>query len=122
MRVLIPFLDEVFDLRTQVRFGFNIDTSQALPWEDAEPLCHVIPPRTMPRSAVHDKARMVGEPFVDVLAMLRPDMVAHEMNAAEGLVKLRVQCLQKGDACPLTRPFITLPIAGQNECQRRQRD
>ena len=60
MRVLIPFLDELFDLGTQVIFGFKIDDSQALPLEDAEPLFDLIHPRAMHRCEMHNKARMVG--------------------------------------------------------------
>lgn len=44
MRVLIPFLDELIDLCTQVIFGCKVDDSQALPLEDAEPLFDLIHP------------------------------------------------------------------------------
>ena len=37
-------------------------------------------------------------------------MVAHEMHDADVLVKLRVQCLQKGHEFSLTLPCITVPI------------
>jgi hypothetical protein len=38
MGMLIPFLDELFNLLTQVVFGINIDASQALPLDNATPL------------------------------------------------------------------------------------
>jgi hypothetical protein len=58
--VLIPFLDELFDLHTQMVFGFTIDDSQALVLDNAELLFDLNHPRTMHRCKVHDKARMVG--------------------------------------------------------------
>lgn len=42
--------------------------------------------------------------------MMRADIAAHEMDKADVLAKLRVQCIQKGDKFPLSLPFITLPI------------
>ena len=37
-------------------------------------------------------------------------MVAHEMHDTDVLVKLRVQCLQKGHEFSLTLPCVTVPI------------
>ena len=42
--------------------------------------------------------------------MMRADIVAHEMDNTDVLVKLRVQCVQKGDKFPLSLPFITVPV------------
>ena len=58
--MVIPFVNELSDLRIEVVFGCKIDDSQALPLEDAEPLFDLIHPRTMHGCEVHDKARMVG--------------------------------------------------------------
>jgi hypothetical protein len=44
MRVLIPFLNELIDLCTQVICGCKIGDSQALPWEDAESMFDLIHP------------------------------------------------------------------------------
>ena len=60
MRVLIPLLNELFDLHTQMVFGFTIDDSQALALDNAELLFDLIHPRKMHRCKVYDKARMVG--------------------------------------------------------------
>ena len=59
MRLVIPFVDELSDLRIEVVFGFKIDDSQALPLEDREPLFDLIHPRTLHGRDVHNKARMV---------------------------------------------------------------
>src|SRR5262244_2941736 len=79
----------------------------------------------MPRCEVHDKARMVGEPFSDVFPMMRADMVAHEMNGADALVNLRIQRFQKSAEFPLPLPLRTVPIdlaragvKGRNEMER----
>jgi hypothetical protein len=68
VRVLIPFLDALFDLGTQVICGVNIHDTQALALKDAAPLFDLMHPRTMPRCTVHDNARMVGEPFSERLS------------------------------------------------------
>jgi hypothetical protein len=44
MGMLIPFLDELFTLLTQVVFGVNIDDSQALPLDNATPLFNLVHP------------------------------------------------------------------------------
>jgi hypothetical protein len=94
VRVLIPFLDALFDLGTQVICGVNIHDTQALALKDAAPLFDLMHPRTMPRCTVHDNARMVGEPFSDFFTMMRTDMVAHEVNCTDLLVNLRIQRFQ----------------------------
>ena len=110
MRVLIPFLDELFDLRTQVIFGVKIHDAQALALKDAEPLFDLIHPRTMYWCEVYNKARMVGEPCSDFFTMVRTDIVAYEVNRVDVLVNLCIECFQKGDAFPLPLPLITVPI------------
>jgi hypothetical protein len=44
MCLLSPFLDELFNLLTQVVFGVKIDDSQALPWDKAKPLFNLVHP------------------------------------------------------------------------------
>ena len=44
MRVLIPFMNELFDLRLEVLCRFKISDTQAFALEDAEPLFHLIHP------------------------------------------------------------------------------
>ena len=60
MRMLIPFVNELVELRTQVVFGFKIHDSQAFALEDTEPLFHLIHPGAMHGGEVHDKAWMLG--------------------------------------------------------------
>jgi hypothetical protein len=110
MRVVIPFLDERFKLRTQVIFSCKVDDSQAFPLDNADPLFDVIHPRTMHGCEMHDNTRMVGYPFADFFPMMGTDMVAHQMNGMDALVTLGIPRFQKGDAFPLTLPFITVPI------------
>jgi hypothetical protein len=44
MCLVIPFLDELFNLLTQVVFGVKIDDSQALPLDNATPLFNLVHP------------------------------------------------------------------------------
>ncbi len=60
MRILVPFTHELLKCHTQVLFGFNIHNAQTFALENAEPLCHLIHPRTMYRREVHHNARMLG--------------------------------------------------------------
>jgi hypothetical protein len=41
---LIPFINKLVNLGSQVVFGFNINDAEACAWPDAEPLFHVIHP------------------------------------------------------------------------------
>jgi hypothetical protein len=110
MRLVIPCVDELSDLRIEGIFGFNIDASHALPLEDREPLCDLIPPRTMHGREVHNNARRVGYPLLNFLPMRRTDMVAHEMDGTDALINLQIQRFQKGNAFPLPLPVITVPV------------
>lgn len=60
MSILIPFLNELANLDSQVVFGFDIDAAEPVAWQDAAPLFHLIHPRTMPGGEVEDKAGMLG--------------------------------------------------------------
>jgi hypothetical protein len=61
--MLIPLLDELYDLCTPVIFGVKIDDAQALAWKDAEPLFALMHPRTMYGAEVYHKARTGGTMF-----------------------------------------------------------
>ena len=68
----------------------------------------------MNRREVKGKARMLHQPFSDFFAMMRTDMIAHEMNRLDALVNLRVPLFKKGDELLLTRAWVTLP----KDCSR----
>ena len=63
---------------------------------------------------MHDKAWMLGEPSGDLLAMMRTDVVTHEMNRPDVLGNLLVHMFQKGDAFllpfKLPRQFGAVPL------------
>src|SRR5215207_2164806 len=59
---------------------------------------------------VHHKPRMLGEPLGDVFAMMRTDIVTHQMDRPDVLSNLPVQVFQEGDAFLLPFAFITLSI------------
>ena len=59
---------------------------------------------------VHHKARMLGDPSGDLLAMMCADIITHEMNRPDGFRNLLVQVFQKGDAFRLPFAVITPPI------------
>jgi hypothetical protein len=60
--------------------------------------------------AVHNQARMVGSPLLNVLALMRAHMVAHEMDGTDALIHLPSHRFPKGDGCPRPLPVITVPI------------
>jgi hypothetical protein len=51
-----------------------------------------------------------GEPCSDFSPMLRTDVVADEVNGADGLVNLGIHCVQAGDEFPRPLPLITMSI------------
>jgi hypothetical protein len=110
MRLLIPRTDELFKLRAQVGFCWNIRPAQTLALQDAEPLFDVMPPRTRHGCAVHHQPRRLGEPSGDVLAMRRTDRLAHQMNRPAGRGNLPVSRVEEGDACLLAWACITVPL------------
>jgi hypothetical protein len=93
-----------------VLFGVQIHHVQALALPDAAPLFDVSHPRTMPRGAGHDKARIAGESLSALFPMMRTDMVAHEGKGAEALVHRRLQGVQTSDEVPLPLALITVPL------------
>ena len=80
MRVLIPFTNELSNLGLEVVFRFEIGDAQAFALQDAEPLLHLIHPRAMNRREVKDKAWVFHQPVADFFAVMRADIIAHEMN------------------------------------------
>ena len=110
MSILIPFLNELANLGSQVVFGFDIDDSEPFALQDAEPLFDLIHPRTMHGGKVEDQSGMFGEPLADLLSMMCADIVTHEMNVGDMRLNLPVQLFQKGDACLLPFAVIALPI------------
>jgi hypothetical protein len=63
---------------------------------------------------VNDKARVFHQPLADFFAVMRADIIAHEMNRLDVLVNLRVHLCKKGDEFLLTFAWVTLPI----DCSR----
>ena len=120
MRLLIPFTNEVLTLYAQVVCRDEIDDAQALVLQDTELLFHLIYPRTMHGCEMHDKSWMLGEPSGDLLAMMRTDVVTHEMNRPDVLGNLLVHMFQKGDAFllpfKLPRQFGAVPL-GEDTAQ-----
>ena len=108
--MVIPCREALCALRSEVIFGGKIDDSQALPLKDRAPLFDRIHPRTMHGRAVHHNARMVGEPWLNFLPMMRPDVVAPAMDGTDARINLQIQRFQKGQAFPLPLPVIPGPI------------
>jgi hypothetical protein len=110
MCLLIPFTNERFQLCPQVVVGCKIHDAQALALKNTQPLLHLIHPGTMHGREVHHNAWMLGYPRPDFLAMMRTDMIAHQMNRVDVGVNLCLHRFQEGDKLPLTLPFLTVPI------------
>ena len=60
MSRLIPCLNELANLGSQVVLGFESDDAEPFALQDAEPLFDVIHPRTMHGGKVADQAGMRG--------------------------------------------------------------
>src|SRR5215510_1226802 len=59
---------------------------------------------------VHYKAWMMSQPLSDLFAMMRTDIVAHQMNRADMLLNLDIHGFEKGDEFPLPLALITVPV------------
>ena len=110
MCLLIPCLNELVQLCTKMIFGCKIHNAQALALKDTEPLFHLIHPGAMYGREVHDKAWMLREPRADLLAMMRTDMVAHQLNRADGLIDFPIHRFKKGHEFPWPFTVITVPV------------
>ena len=121
MRVLIPFTNELFDLGLERLLRVKLSDPQAFALEDAEPRLDLVHPGAGHRREVKDQAEVLGEPLADCLAVVRTDMIAHEMNRLDRGDNLRVQLFQKGDEFLLTLTGGTVPKDGARtgiECRK----
>ena len=64
----------------------EIDDAQSFPLEDAEPLFDLIHPGAMDGRMMELEAGMVGQPGFDLLALVHPQVVEHDVNRGYGRV------------------------------------
>jgi Bacterial regulatory protein, Fis family len=110
MRLLIPFTDKLLKLRAQVILRGKVHNAQSLALQDAEPLFHLIHPRTVHGREVHHKPRVRGEPSGDFFSVMRTHIVTHEMNRPDVGGNLPIQMFQKGAEFLLAFAGKTLPV------------
>jgi len=75
MRVLIVFRDKGHQLVAEISFGGKIRNPQSFALQNTEPLLHLIHPGTMDRRMVKAKPGMRGEPGLNLLALMHPEIV-----------------------------------------------
>ena len=102
MRVLFPFTNERFDLGVELCFRVKIRDPQAVALEDAAPRLHLIHPGAVHQREVTERPGVLGSPLADLLAAVRPDVIAHEVNRLEVWGYLRIQLFKKGHELLLT--------------------
>lgn len=107
---MVPFANELLDLRLKVGLGLEVSDAETLPLENREPLLYLVHPGTVDRGEMKDEARMPLQPFADLLAMVRRDVVADEVNRLDRLGDLRFEMLEKGDKFLLSLAPVTLPV------------
>ena len=107
--MLIPFANKLAQLGVEVLLRVKVGDAQALALEDAEPLLHLIHPRAVHGRKVEDKARVFCEPLSHFFAVMRTDIVAHEMNGLDVLPNLHIQLLKECYELLLTLAWVTLP-------------
>lgn len=95
--MLIPLADELFEFSAQVGFGGEIGDAKSLSLQNAEPLFHLIHPRTVDGRKMETKARMLFQPSLDLLARVHPEIVTHNMNMLNGGSHLFFHVREKSD-------------------------
>ena len=76
----------------------------------------------MHRCKVHHETWMLGQPCADFFAMVRADVVTHEMNRADLLVNFPVQRFEKVDELSLALPVITVPVDLARTCVKGRKE
>jgi hypothetical protein len=109
MRMLIPFTNERFDLGVELCFRVKIRDPQAVALEDAAPRLHLIHPGAVHQREVTERPGVLGSSLADLLAAVRPDVIAHEVNRLEVWGYLRIQLFKKGRELLLTLARGTWP-------------
>jgi hypothetical protein len=84
--------------------------AEALALEDTAPRFPVIPPGALHGRAGQDNAWMMSPPRSALWAMMRPDLVAHQMHRAETPLNRDLSGVENGHACSLPLAVITVPV------------
>src|SRR5436190_10228399 len=103
MGMLIPLSDKGVQPLGQMDEVGKVGDAQPLALQDAEPLFHLIHPRTVDRREVAHKARMGGQPGAHQRARVHAQVIQQQMDRRDGRGNLLVELLQKGDELDL--PF-----------------
>lgn len=98
----VPSLDEIGKLPGQIRLVGKVSNSQAFPLKDAKPLLHLIHPRAVHRRVVEHEARVTGQPRLDLLALVHPEVVQDDVDLCLLRREFPVQLLQERDELHLT--------------------
>lgn len=107
---MVPFPNELFDLRLKVGLGLEVSDAESLSLENRKPLLHLVHPGTVDRGEMEDEACMSLQPFTDLLAMVGRDVVTDEVNRFDPRGDLRIEMLEEGDELLLTLAPVALPV------------
>src|SRR5271157_6046462 len=110
MRGFIPFGYESHQPLGQFLLAGEIHDPQSLPPGDAEPLLHLVHPRTMDRRMRKDKPRVLGQPGLHLLALVHPQVVQNDPDRLDRRGDLLVEILQKRDEFCLSLPASSLAV------------
>src|ERR1700746_1841438 len=106
----MPFRKELFEFCSQYGLGRKVDNAQPLALQTRKPLLDLVPPGTMHRRKVEEKARMRLPPLLDLFAVRGRDIVTEEVDSCDGGRHFPVQMLQEGEKLALPLALVTLAI------------
>jgi hypothetical protein len=110
MRDGVPFGNERQELSLQVGRRRTIHDPQPLALEERAPWLDLVQPGTMDRREGDHETWVRRQPGSDVLARMRPGVIADEMNGLDGRRNLGGEVRQEGDELALPLACVTLPI------------
>ena len=97
IRDLIPFHDEGVEAGGQVLLAREVDNSKSLSLENAKPLLDLVQPRAVDRCEMKCVSRMIPQPSLHELALVRDDIIQNQVHATRGFRQFLVQLFQQFD-------------------------
>ena len=97
MSFLVPFVNERDNLFLEIGKILKVRRCKALALKNRKPLLHLVHPGAMYRCEVHHKSRVFRKPCSHLLAMVRADVGAYNMNQRYGRWRFTINLFQKLD-------------------------
>jgi hypothetical protein len=105
----VPFAHKGHQSISHLCKAGKVGNAEPFPLEVTLPLLHVIHPRTMDWRKTTDKARMVLQPRLHLLALVHFQIVHHQIHTSLEGRKFLLQLGKKGDE-------LALPFASLSSC------